>query len=482
MNHDAYKRIGVPLPTVRQLLEWTDGDTETWRMYKDGLTMGLNQVEQPKTREKVMQYRPQNITELASFVAAVRPAFKSMLPVFLARRHFDYNIPVFDQLIQTRDMRSSFILFQEQVMKALQYGSFTGPESYAAIKAIGKKHPEKVLPLKSRFLEGFAAHLLADDSNCTAAKATQISEKVWQIIEDATSYGFCSAHAVCVALDSLYGAWAKAHHPLAYYTSLLKSYAQKGDKDRIALAKEEMQMGFGIRVAPCRFGQDNRDFFADTERNTISDALHAVKHVGKRVAERLYELRNHTFSCFTDVLHTLEMEPAFDATAINILIRMGYFDCFDSVGKQLALLEAFRNGDSRFSKVHVQATQEKRLDALRELEKQLPESDVSMEEQISFEIAHYGMPLSTFDGAKSLYAVLDVDDKYSPKVRLYNLESGKTGVMKVKKADFKRNPLKAGGLFELVCWQKKPAYQFVDGKPKVKPGQYDLWLTDYELR
>jgi len=164
--------------------------------------MGLNQVEQEKTREKVMQYKPKNITELASFVAAVRPAFKSMLPTFLARRHFDYGIPAFDQLIQTRDMRSSFILFQEQTMKTLQYAGFTSPESYAAIKAISKKHPEKVLPLKARFIENFGAKTDA-----------QSAEKVWQIIEDATSYGFNSSHAVCVALDSLYGAYLKAHFP-----------------------------------------------------------------------------------------------------------------------------------------------------------------------------------------------------------------------------------------------------------------------------
>lgn len=260
-NHEAFRRIGMEQPGVNELLRLVANDRETWRMYADGLTMGLNQVEQPKTREKVMQYKPRNITELAAFVAAVRPAFKSMLPIFLARKHFGYGISAFDKLIQTREMTSSFILFQEQLMKTLQHAGFTAPESYAAIKAIGKKHPEKVLPLKQRFLEKFAAK-----SDMASA------EKVWRIIEDATSYGFNSSHAVCVALDSLYGAWLKAHHPLEYYTTLLSGYAAKGDKDRIALAKEEMQRGFGIRVVPCKFRQDNRDFYIDHAGNTISDA------------------------------------------------------------------------------------------------------------------------------------------------------------------------------------------------------------------
>lgn len=33
-----------------------------------------------------------------------------------------------------------------------------------------------------------------------------------------------------------------------------------------------MQRGFGIRIVPCRFRQDNRDFYIDHNRNTISDA------------------------------------------------------------------------------------------------------------------------------------------------------------------------------------------------------------------
>ena len=77
-NQEAFERIGMKQPDVRELLDMTRGDADTWRMYAEGYTIGLNQVEQEKTREKVMRYKPKNITELAAFVAAVRPAFKSM--------------------------------------------------------------------------------------------------------------------------------------------------------------------------------------------------------------------------------------------------------------------------------------------------------------------------------------------------------------------------------------------------------------------
>lgn len=220
VNQEVFRRIGSAQPTVNELLALTRGDRETWRMYADGLTMGLNQVERPKTREKVMQYRPTNITELSAFVAAVRPSFQSMIQTFLSRTPFNYGIPVFDQLIQTREMPSSFIIYQEQVMKVLQYGGMTAPESYTAIKAISKKHPEKILPLQDGFLKGFAKHVLADDPSSDPMQTAEAAERVWRIIADATAYLFNSSHAVCVALDSLYGAFAKAHHPYEYYTSL----------------------------------------------------------------------------------------------------------------------------------------------------------------------------------------------------------------------------------------------------------------------
>lgn len=63
-----------------------------------------------------------------------------------------------------------------------------------------------------------------------------------------------------------------------------------------------MKRAFGIRIAPCRFRQDNRDYYIDRAANTISDALTSVKHIGKRVAQELYRMRNNRYACFTDLL------------------------------------------------------------------------------------------------------------------------------------------------------------------------------------
>ena len=109
-----------------------------------------------------MKYKPKNVSELSAFIAAIRPAFKSMYSKFENREDFSYNIPAFDKILQTKEFPQSFILYQEQVMNTLNYAGFPIDECYGIIKAIAKKHPEKVRPLKKKFIDGFKAQILKE--------------------------------------------------------------------------------------------------------------------------------------------------------------------------------------------------------------------------------------------------------------------------------------------------------------------------------
>jgi len=195
-----------------------------------------------------------------------------------------------------------------------------------------------------------------------------------------------------------------------------------------------MKRAFGIRIAPCRFRQDNRDYYIDHDANTISDALTSIKHIGKRVAQALYRMRNNQYGCFTDLLYDMTMNPAFDSRAIDILIRLDYFREFGAPGKLLAVYREFQEGESRFSKTHVLPTQEKRLCALRLLEQEIPEEELSLADLRRFEAEHMGTPLTVCESERAVYVVLEVDDRYSPKLRLYSVATGNIGVMKMKKS------------------------------------------------
>lgn len=479
VNADIYKRIGIEQPPVPQLLRMVDGDEATWSMYAKGHTLGLNQAEKEKSTAKVMRYKPRNISEMSAFVAAIRPAFQSKVNDFLDRRHFDYDIPALDEQLQTKEMPSSYILYQEQMMKVLQYGGFSAPASYSSIKAIAKKHPEKVLPLKAQFLQGFSDKLIEGGTHEETAEET--SSQVWQIISDACGYGFNSSHSASVALDSMYTAYAKAHYPFETYVALMTNYAEKGDKERIERARIEMRKAFGISMTPCRFRQDNRDFFIDKEKRTISDTLMSVKHISRRVADVLYHMRDNQYDCFIDLLHEMNGKPVFDIRNTEILIRMGYFEEFGSSGKLLAIMKAFNEGPICYKKSYVEKTKLKRLAALREFEQSLPESDIPMDEQLRFEIEHMGTPVSIYPKERWSAAVLAVDEKYSPKLDLYNVAKGTVGRMKIKKDLFKRRPLKVGDVITIYDFDKRPARMYVNGKSVINPSVQEIWLKEYKI-
>lgn len=474
--NSGFEAIGMPVPSENELLEMTRDDKKTWGMYANGFTMGLNQVEKEATRERVMRYKPKNIVELSAFIAAVRPGFKSMLETFVSRTPFKYNIPALDNILSTKEIPDSLLIFQEQVMQVLQAAGIHPSEAYNCIKAISKKKPEKIASYKDEFLTGFTKYIV-DNDGTTEEEALEASETVWGIIEDNASYSFNISHAYCVALDSLYCAWLKAHHPYELYTVLLRNYMERGDKDRIAMLKDEMFSAYGIRMVPPKFRTDNRDFLANKEENTIRDALSSIKHIGKGTAEALYGLKDGEYGAFVDLLAEMAETKGINKRHIEILIRTNYFEEFGNRGSLLAIYNEFYEGKKCYKKTYVDKTKAVRLEALREFEKNIDAEDVSPVETISFEIEHLGIPSTTYPGSRLTYAVVSVNDKYTPKIHLSNLNNERTGVMKVKKFLYESYPIKVGDIVHIKDWRESKPFVTKDGYsvPAAK------WIEVYDV-
>lgn len=291
----------------------------------------------------------------------------------------------------------------------------------------------------------------------------------------------CS-HSVAVALDAIYGAYLKAHYPLQYYTTLLEAYTAKGDKEKVALIKDEMRRGFDISIAPCRFREDNRTFTYDTEHNTVSDALPSIRNLSAAVAAELASMKDESYLSFTDLLYDMVNRRAFNATNIEVLIKMDYFREFGHNGKLMEIWTQFRSGEGmQFKKTYVDATQRVRLAKLNEFETNCPDVPLSPYDQLSFEAVHYGTPISTFPECRQTYVVMAVDTKYSPKLSLYSAVTGRTGQVKVKKALYESVPVDVGDVIAVGGYDKRPRYSYSDGKPTPIPGTKELWVNDYAV-
>lgn len=343
-----FHRLGSEPPSVAELLRWCESDEKPWDLYKRGATLCLNQVEKKGTSARVAKYQPRNISELSAFIAAIRPGFASMFSTFASRVPFSYGVKAFDNLIQTKEMPNSYVLYQEQEMQALHYAGIPMSECYTAIKNIAKKRKEKVFAYKDVFKKGFTKAIVEDEGK-SEEEADELTNKLWQIIEDSASYLFNSSHAYCVALDSLYEAWLKANHPLEFYEVALNLYEQKGDKDKVAALKEEAEKYFDILFPPMRYGQDNRQMRADPATNSIVNSLGSIKGMSKAMGAKLYECARQDHKSFFDVLKWLDERSVKSAKVIP-LVKIDYFNSFGNNVELLRLItwwDFFKQGTAK---------------------------------------------------------------------------------------------------------------------------------------
>ena len=485
MISDTFKAIGKPIMSVDELLATVKNDRNVWNLYWAGATQCLNQCEKPASTQRCQQFKPQNVVELAAFIAAIRPGFKSMLETFIMRKPFTYGIPSLDELLKLPGAtgatgESSFLLFDEQILRILIAGGIPGPEAYATIKAIKKKKQDKVSAEKEKFKTGFGAKLMQEGA--TAADADDVVEKIWTIIENAASYMFCAAHAYAMACDSLYGAWLKAYYPYEFYSTILKLYTEKGNKEKVSAIISEMKMAFKIELNAGIFGQDNRDWYIDKENHTIAQSLASIKFMSPKVAEDLYQAGRMEFPTFTDLLWHLLNNTCLNTRQIEILIGIGYFKPFGRTAKLMKVFGEFFKGKQKLTKTL--KSWEARLKWNRENEAAIADEDLDVIERLTYEFENTGLCHSFQRDKTQTYFVTNVDDKYKITVQMYNVARGTpTPTIRIKKAIYQATPVKEGMCLHLCskCLSQKPRFSYKDGVRTKIEGVSDWWMEGYEV-
>ena len=294
LTYKFFHAIGMEVPTFDELRHMIDGDKKTWDIYEKGITCCINQCEKEATTNRVKKYKPQNLAELSSFIAAIRPGFASLLNTFLNREPYTTGEKKIDELLSDT---AHFMIYQESIMKVLSFLHLKMGETYGVIKSISKKK------LKGEKKE----HLLTELNNSWAEEFNNTNnfKNVWNVIEDSSRYAFNSPHAYSMGGDSAYQAWFKAHHTKTFYEEAIRHYQLKNKKDKIdALVKEAIKF-WGYKLGDYEFGADNRKVNINEENKIIYPNLSSIKGFGEGVAETLYQLGNEKYSTFVDVITAL---------------------------------------------------------------------------------------------------------------------------------------------------------------------------------
>lgn len=467
---NTFKLINKPIPSVKELK--TLLDDKVWNLYEKGYTASLNQVNSDWATKLVMQYKPKSVEELTAFVAAIRPGFASLLDNFIQRKPYSTGVPELDELL-----KSSFhyMLYQENTMEYLTWLGIEEDETYGIIKKIAKKKfEEKELEKLKKTLRANWIKKFETDKNF---------EKTWQVVEDSARYSFNSAHALCVAWDSLYGAYLKANFPLEYFTIILNHYVDNIEETNKIVSELPY---FNIKLNDIKFRYSRANYTMDKKTNSIYKGLAAIKYLNEKVAEEIYGLRNNQYNTFTDLLVDIKEKTSANIRQLDILTKLNYFSEFWGNKKLISILEKF---NKRYKTTHKEKTKMNRITEIKDYELFLEDESFSMIEQFKLEQEYLGY-IKTYTGKekdkKQVY-VLKINKKNSIRVELYNISTGRTGVMKVQIRNFNKKPFNEGDIIYIKKYERKPKYIFkgndIDGKPIYEPSSngVDFWITEYSI-
>ena len=483
---DVCNLANISIPTIKELDNLLD--EKTFDIYREGLTCSINQADSNYATGLVKKYAPKSLAEMSAFVAIIRPGCASLLDDFIARKEYTTGVKELDNLLEDSEHR---LIYQESIMKYLIWLGIPETSSYDIIKKIAKKKfkEQELKELKDKLIEGWKKQVGKEDG----------FEETWQVVEDAAKYSFNCSHSLSYAYDSLYGAYLKSHYPLEYYTVVFDYY--KDDSERTSKLTDELKY-FNIKLSKPKFRYSKSSYFMDKETNTIYKGVASIKYLNSGAAEYLYSLRDNQYDNFISLLEQIEEDRQINSRQMEILIQLQYFDEFGKNKKLLEIYRYFKNlyGRKTIAKdkledlglvpediigCYEKETEKQYVNVdymkmLANVEARIPNEIVPITEQVLFEADVVGYISMVYDVDKRYCLVTDVDTKYSPRVRLYSLGSGKETTCKINKITFNETPFKKGQLIKCGRFYQKDRQRKTETGWE-STGEKDWWLADYEL-
>ena len=467
---ETCKMAGIQIPNINELLSLLD--EETFKMYELGLTATLNQADTPFGTECVKRLKPKNLSEMSAFVASIRPGFASLLDNFLERKPYSTGVKELDELLEDS---YHYLMYQESIMKFLVWLGMPESQTYDIIKKISKKKfkEEELVELKEGLRQGWIKNIGNDDK----------FEESWRVVEDAAHYSFNASHSLSVALDSLYGAYLKCHYPLEYYTVTLNVY--NDDIEKTAKLIKELKY-FGIQLKQPQFGYSKANYFFDRNNKVIYKGVGAIKYLNDNVANDLYNMyqcQKEEFKDFYDVLQSLSY-IGINSRQLEILIKINYFKEFGKTAKLLKMKELYNKYNKKSYSIHdkyasiltlfaTNQTEKKimnvnNMEFLRYLANNIPNEELQVGDIIKAEHDNMGIINYTDKSSDSkVFAIINIDTKYTPKATVYRLKDGKTIEVKISSSYYNEDPVKLYNLIKIIKVRNK------NKKKKVN----DRWVT-----
>ena len=467
---DAYQLLGQPYPRMCDI-DWDD--QAVWKdMSSD--PSAIFQFESPFAAESIIKFKPKSLFDLSMLNAALRPSGASYRDDLLAHKVHKNPSKQIDDLLKDNN---GFLIYQCDILSFLQQiCGLSGSDADSVRRGIAKKKMDILEKWMPTILEGYCSH-----SEKPRSEAEEECKEYLKVIEDASSYMFSKNHSLPYSMIGYLFAYLKHYYPEQFIASCLINAANDDD----IVTGKTIAKARGIQISKPKFRQDNRSFYINTKDHIISDSLTSIKGVGLKDAEALYNLRDRKYSTFVELLRDMTLYPgALNVAVIDKLIRLNYFSEFGCIKRLMKLYDAFYKGPFCFKATLVEASQAVRMekliayetgatDLLGEVHSDLDGLEDDPLDIIRYEVELYGEPSSVAPEARGVYVALEIDTRYSPRLQLYSVSTGKKGQMKILKNTFKKTPIEEGQMIHIDSWQPKPVYG--------KPGETEMWINKYSI-
>jgi DNA polymerase-3 subunit alpha len=496
--------VGIPFATPDNI---PPNDIDVWNSIIDDTTMifqwesqsataYLKQLMSPSTIEKIKaKNKDFSYMDLLSIGnGAIRPAGESYRDKLAQGEYASYGNEALDDFLKPT---LGWLVYQEQIIEFLHsFCGYTMGEADIVRRGFAKKTgTEAFIP---KIKEGFTA-TMQQKYGVSKEESDKIIINFIKVIEDASSYLFSKNHADPYSWIGYICGYLRYYYPLEFITTALNIFEGKEEK---SLAIIEYAKKRGIKISPIKFRYSIAQYAFNKETNEIFKGISSIKYMNTTVANEMYALRNNQYLSFLDLLDDLKQNTSINSRQLDILIELDFFEEFGDANYLKKVVDVYETftGKSQLKKETID-----KLNIPYNMVSQFCEKETdktfmgvnmpafigclvthivyekrTLKEKVEAQIEHLGYVDITDDRYRGLAAVISVDTKYSPKLKLYSLKNGTTLSCKIDKKTFRQTPLKDGDIVMVKGQITKPKMRKnAEGKFESIPNSSEMWITRY---